>query len=168
MADRSAWWRTGAGIAAWMVLTVATAAVAWTAVRVVAEPGNGPVPVAVPAPPRTTGATPTSGTTATSETTTTSQLTPSPSSDSTSQTGDEESSPGTASRVLASAGGTVSVTCTGSSSIRLIYATSATGWQQTVEESGPDEVEVEFVRGDDDDLRTRARCDGGSIEGETE
>ncbi len=176
MADRSAWWRTGAGIAAWLVLAVATAAVAWTAVGVVADQGNGPAPVAVPGPTKsaTSTSSPATSTPATTTPSTTSTRTPptsdntstTPSTTSTSET--EEQSPGASSRVLVSAGGTVSVSCTGPESIRLIYSTSADGWRQIVEETGPDEVEVEFSRGDDDDLRTRARCDGGAVEGEAE
>lgn len=168
MADRSAWWRTGAGIAAWLVLAVATAAVAWTAVRVVADQSDGPVPVAVPAATRSSGTAPSTDLSQTPETSQPSGATPSPSASSTSETEDDEPSPGPSSRVLASPGGTVSVECTGPGSIRLIYAASADGWQQSVEEAGPAEVEVEFVRAGGDELRTRARCDGGAIEGEAE
>jgi len=48
----------------------------------------------------------------------------------------------------------------------LVHTTPANGWQQSVEESGaPRRVEVELVSGEEE-LRTRARCDGGVVEGE--
>lgn len=165
MVDRSAWWRTGAGLAAWLVLAVATAGVAWAAVGVVSEQGDDPAPVAVPVA-RTSESPDTTAT----ETTTSS--TPSPDDDPTAsetETEPETQEPpsGSSSRVFSSLGGSVSVECTGSSSIRLVLASPATGWQMSKEKPGPEEVEVEFARGEDE-VRTRARCDGGVVEGEAE
>jgi len=166
--DRSPWWRTGAGVAAWLALAVTTTAVAWTAVGVVADQGDGPVPVAVPAAagtPRSTAAAEAGESSPPTEST---PSEPSPSSPSTSSSDDPPSPQGASPRVLSSPAGAVSVACTGQRHIRLIYATSADSWQETVDKAGPDEVEVEFVRGDDEEFRTRARCEGGVIEGETE
>jgi hypothetical protein len=68
-------------------------------------------------------------------------------------------------RTFTSPGGTVTVACTGPSTIRLVVALPdvTAGWSSQVETRGPDEVEVEFTDGDEE-LRTRARCDGGVVE----
>jgi len=49
----------------------------------------------------------------------------------------------------------------------MLYATPANGWRIIVESRGPDEVEVEFERGDSE-LRTRAGCDGGAVDADVE
>ena len=168
MADRSAWWRTGTGVAAWVLLAVAASGVAWAAVGVVADEGDPRAPVAVPSrtPPGgspDTSTTPeTSGSQATPDTTgsTESPDTPEP-------TETAPSATALGSRTLSSTGGTVAVECTGSETVRMLYATPANGWRITVESRGPDDVEVEFVRGDSE-LRTRAGCDGGAVDADVE
>ncbi|MBA2639951.1 MAG: hypothetical protein H0U77_08155 [Nocardioidaceae bacterium] len=40
------------------------------------------------------------------------------------------------------------------------------GWQLVQEDDGPDEVEVEFLQGDEDEWRVRVRCNDGTIESE--
>jgi len=161
MADRSAWWRTGTGIAAWVLLAVAASGVAWAAVGVVADEGDPRAPVAMPSqeqPPASPDSSDTSETPHTEDT-------PVPG---TSQTPETEPSGGAlGSRTLSSAGGTVAVECTGSETVRMLYATPANGWRIAVESRGPDEVEVEFVRGDSE-LRTRAGCGGGAVDADVE
>lgn len=166
MADGSAWWRTGAGIATWLILAVATTAVAWAAVGVVADQGNDPAAVPVPEALRTPDAT-------ASTNQPNQAAAPSASATSPADTAATSSSPepgvatGQTSRVLASRGGSVSVKCVGSSGVRLVYATPADGWQLSVEKADRDDVEVEFLRGDEE-LRTRARCVSGAVEADVD
>lgn len=47
MTNRSAWWRTSAGVVAWCVLTLAAAGTAWAAVAVVRNETTGPIPLPV-------------------------------------------------------------------------------------------------------------------------
>lgn len=56
-------------------------------------------------------------------------------------------------------GGQVGVSCEGAT-IALLYATPADGWSVDVKRSGPQEVEVELERGDDDSS-VRAVCVAG-------
>jgi hypothetical protein len=46
--------------------------------------------------------------------------------------------------------------------------TPATGWRHELDDDGSDgtddEVEVTFVRGDDEEIRVRARCHDGRVE----
>ena len=144
MSDRSAWWRTGAGVAAWLVLAVAASGAAWAAVGVVGDEGD-PAQGSVPAPGDSGGRQPTPPTTSDESPT--------------------EPSGGAAgeSRTITSPGGTVTVACTGADTIRMAAALPAAGWQSQVEERGPREVEVEFVQGDSE-ARVRARCDGGRLD----
>ena len=164
MADRSAWWRTGTGIAAWVLLAVAASGVAWAAVGVVADEGDPRAPVAVPTPPTDGSATP--DTTDSEDTSETLDTSDPPGTSDTTET--EPSDGGTlGARTLSSAGGTVAVECTGSETVRMLYATPANGWRIAVASRGPGEVEVEFVRGDSE-LRTRAGCDGGAVDADVE
>ena len=168
MADRSAWWRTGTGIAAWVLLAVAASGVAWAAVGVVADEGDPRSPVAVPSSPPD-GSPDTSTTPETSDSSETPDTTGSTGSPNTQDPTETTPSPTGAleSRTLSSAGGTVAVECTGSETVRMLYATPASGWRIAVESRGPAEVEVEFVRGDSE-LRTRAGCDGGAVDADVE
>jgi hypothetical protein len=146
MSDRSAWWRTGAGVAAWLALAVAASGAAWAAVGVVGDESQ-PSSITVP----TTRGEDSPPPTEPSSTGSTSTPTPAP---------DE----GTRrSETLASAGGRVTVACTGPESIRMTAALPSAGWTMQPEEKGPDEVEVEFTNGDSE-LRIRARCKDGVIE----
>ena len=163
MADRSAWWRTGTGVAAWVLLAVAASGVAWAAVGVVADEGDPRAPVAVPSPDQPAESPDTSATPKTSN----SENTPDPpDAPPTTETQPSDGGP-LDSRTLSSAGGTVAVECTGSETMRMLYATPANGWRIVVESRGPDEVEVEFERGDTE-LRTRAGCDGGAVDADVE
>ena len=163
MADRSAWWRTGTGIAAWVLLAVAASGVAWAAVGVVADEGDPRAPVAVPSQTPPGGSPDTSTTPETSGSADTSNT---PGTPDTSETEPSDGGP-LGSRTLSSTGGAVAVECTGSETVRMLYATPANGWRITVESRGPDDVEVEFVRGDSE-LRTRAGCDGGAVDADVE
>ncbi len=62
-------------------------------------------------------------------------------------------------RTWAVAGGTVAAACTGSR-IALLYATPSDGWTVEVHSSGPEEIEVELHRGEQE-LVVRATCVGG-------
>ena len=151
MSESKAWWRTGAGIAAWLVLAVTTAGIAWAAVAVVADQGDDPAAVSVP------DATPPSQTPS-------SQDAAGPSADP--STGSDQADGGT--RVITTDGGTASVTCSGPNTIRLLSTSPAAGWQLEKSESKPDEVRVEFSRANDggDDERIRAHCQGGVVQSE--
>ena len=75
-------------------------------------------------------------------------------------------------RTFSLAGGQVSVRCT-ESTIRLRIAQPANGWRVEVEKAGPEEVNVNFRRGDSEDLggsRLTAVCKAGTatIQAETE
>ena len=157
MSDRSAWWRTGAGVAAWLVLAVAASGAAWAAVGVVGDESD-PAAVSVPTP----------GDPASQ---------PTPPTDSGSDSGTDngpgtgtETEPGGSggdSRTITSAGGSVTVACTGVETIRMAAALPGAGWQSQVEERGPQEVEVEFVQGDAE-VRVRARCQDGVLESDVD
>ncbi len=157
MSDRSAWWRTGAGVAAWLVLAVAASGAAWAAVGVVGDESD-PAAVSVPTPGDSTSQ-------------------PAPPTDSGTDNGpgtgtgtEPETEPdgsGGESRTITSAGGTVTVACTGAETIRMAAALPGAGWQSQVEERGPDEVEVEFVQGDAE-VRVRARCKDGGLESDVD
>jgi hypothetical protein len=172
MGDRSAWWRTSAGLAAWLVLAVTTTAVAWTAVGVVSNQRADPSPVAVPAPVATTRSTAETGGTQPGQPggslTTSRPSSPAGASPSASDSSPQRSTLPTttspSSQVFASPGGTVSVTCTGLRRIHLIYASPADGWHMTVDTTDAEEIEVEFERGEAD-LQTQASCEDGSVEG---
>ena len=142
MSDRSAWWRTGAGVAAWVALALAASGAAWAAVAVV---GDESQPAAVSVPTRGTDR----------------SSTPPPSDPA------SDPDPGSTGRqaTLPSPGGRVTVACTGPSTITLIAALPdvTDGWGYEVGSAGPDEVEVEFTDGDEE-LRTRARCEGGAVQ----
>jgi hypothetical protein len=152
MSESKAWWRTGAGIAAWLVLAVTTAGIAWAAVAVVADQGDDPASVSVP------DSTPAAQTRS-------SQDGADPSADP--LTGSDKPADG-GTRVITSAGGSASVTCTGPASITLQSTSPAAGWQLEESESKPDEVRVEFSRANDGgvDERIRAHCQGGVIRSE--
>jgi len=175
MSDRSAWWRTGTGVAAWVVLTVAASGAAWAAVDVVGDEADAPAPVALPSSdpfpsvtPETPGATESNETPGSTQTPDTSETPETPETPETLETpqpttaGETQDGPATgAARTLASSGGTVAVECTGERTVRMLYATPSSGWQISLESRGPDEVEVEFLRGDAE-VRVRAECDGAS------
>ncbi len=59
-------------------------------------------------------------------------------------------------------GGQVGAVCTGAT-IALVYATPADGWSVEVDHAGPDELEIDFVRGGDES-RLRAECVAGTPE----
>ena len=153
MSDRSAWWRTGAGVAAWLVLAVAASGAAWAAVGVVGDESD-PAAVSVPTP----------GDSASEPTPPTDSGT-----DDATGTGTETEPTGSGgeSRTITSAGGTVTVACTSAETIRMTAALPIAGWQSQVEERGPQEVEVEFVQGDAE-VRVRARCQDGVLESDVD
>jgi hypothetical protein len=173
MGDRSAWWRTSAGLAAWLVLAVTTTGVAWAAVRVVSNQGADPSPVAVPAAAVTSGSTAGIGGAQPAQPGgglgTSSPSIPAAESPSASRSaphgGNGPPRTSHSSQVFASPGGTVSVICTGLRRIHLVYASPADGWHMTVDSSDAEEIEVEFERGDAD-LHTQASCEDGTVEGE--
>jgi len=154
MSESKAWWRTGAGVAAWLVLAITTTGIAWAAVAVVADQGDDPASVSVP------DATPATQPRA-------SQDTPAPPDDS--STGSDEPAGG-GTRVITSTGGTASVTCTGPGTIRLLATAPAVGWQLEKSESKSDEVRVEFSRAEHggEDQRIRAHCEDGVVESESD
>ena len=95
-------------------------------------PTSGPTPTAPPTTsPPTTGGTVTTTTAAASDPT----------------------------RSFASVGGVVTVACHGAA-IRLVSATASDGWTVSVSKRGPDEVEVKFRAGEQED-ELRARCESG-------
>jgi len=156
MSDRSAWWRTGAGAAAWLALALSASGAAWAAVAVVGDESQ-PAAVSVPT---TRDAGPSS--------------TPTPSDPgSTVDPGSTGAPPGggaSGRETLTSPGGTVTVACTGASTIRLVAALPdvTSGWAFAEDvQRGPDEVDVEFTDGDEE-LRTRARCEGGAVQPDVE
>ncbi len=155
MSER-AWWRTGAGVIAWLVLAVAASGVAWAAVAVVgdeSEPAGVDVPAGGGQGPGASTA-PSTG----------------PSSNPTSEPtpGDDGSEGTDGSRTVTSAAGSVTVTCTGPETIRMDAALPADGWQMEDDaEKGPDEVEVEFVQGDSE-TRIRVKCDDGQLESDVD
>jgi hypothetical protein len=163
--DRSPWWRTGAGVVAWLVLAIAATAAAWGAVAVVGDQGELS-PVALPSSRTGSGeataegsprADPSSG--ETPET---------PGSDETAETPDTpEPGEGGATDTLSSPGGRVVVRCSPADSVVRVVASPNPGWEMVEESTGPDEVEVEFVN-EDDEWRIRARCRDGVIDGEVD
>jgi hypothetical protein len=161
-------WRTGAGIVAWILIAVATAALAWTAVGVVAGQGEGSATLEVPSeamvdpssPSSGSGAIPTAG-----EQPPTDDTNPT-TADST--TGDDVATSQQVPVLISSSGGSVSVACTSSGALQRNSVTPATGWRHELDDDGSDgtddEVEVTFVRGDDEEIRVRARCHDGRVE----
>jgi hypothetical protein len=150
-ADRSPWWRTGAGIVAWLALAVAASAAAWGAVAVVGDRGNLS-PVALPSSRTGSG----EGT-----------ATRPPGSDPSTPEPGETGQPGGATDTLGSPGGRVVVRCSSAQSVDQVAASPNPGFVMVQESTGPDEVEVEFV-GEDDQWRIRARCRDGVIDGEVD
>jgi hypothetical protein len=65
------------------------------------------------------------------------------------------------SRTYSGSGGRVTVTCTGSIA-SLESASPSSGWSMTVEEAGPQEVEVQFGHGSDSALTVQGRCVAGA------
>ena len=72
----------------------------------------------------------------------------------------------TGSRTYTLTGGTVAVSCTGAT-IRLVYATPRGGFESTVEDAGPAEVEVRF-RSEAHESKLEASCAGGRPIGDPE
>lgn len=168
MDTRRPGWRTGAGIVAWILIAVATAALAWAAVDVVAGYGSQPASVAVPSEAL---AVPSSSSSASAGTPSAGEQPPT--SDSTSATADpttEGDDVATSPQpvLITSRGGSVSVACTASDTVQLESVTPAIGWRHELDEDGSDgtddEAEVTFVRGDDEDIRIRARCEDGEVD----
>lgn len=160
-------WRTGAGIVAWILIAVATAALAWAAVDVVAGYGAEPASVAVPNDASVDPSRPSNG----------SGRIPSsdepPTDDATAATDDSTTDGAAIAQppdLIHSSGGTVWVACTASGTIQRKSVTPANGWQHEVDDDGSggsdDEVEVTFVRGDDEEIRIRARCRDGEVDAE--
>ena len=59
------------------------------------------------------------------------------------------------------AGGAVTIRCTGSS-VALVSVTAAAGWSSDLRNQGPDEVEVRF-ESKDDHITVKARCSSGVV-----
>ena len=174
MGTRTPGWRTGAGILAWILIAVATAALAWTAVGVVVRDGDESADLSVPsealvdrsASPSGSAGTPSSGQQAPTDDPTAGTDDPTARSDDPTAGIDDASSH--QSLLIPTRGGEVSVSCTGSGAIKLGFATPANGWQDELDDDQvdgtDDEVEVTFVRGDEEEIRVRARCHDGSVE----
>lgn len=180
MADRSVWWRTGTGVAAWVVLALAASGAAWAAVDVVGDEADAPAPVPVRSPdadasssepttePTTDDPTESTEPSETTEPTETGGEEPSETEPTEPETTEPETTVASGKpQTLSSTGGTVVVKCIGTGDVKMLYATPSTGWQSRVESRGTDEVEVEFLRGDSE-VRLRAECDGGTVEADVD
>jgi hypothetical protein len=150
MTNRPTWWRTGAGVTAWVVFALAATAVAWAAVGVVR---GAATPPAVPAPAAGTAATP-------------AQSTPPPPDSSPTSSSPGDAATAGAPRTVRSTGGTVAVSCRGDA-LRLLYATPEAGWQVVIDDQDEDRVDVEFHRGEAE-AKVSARCRDGVVDAEVE
>lgn len=178
-------------VLAWLLATVLAATVAWWAVtavggerggdrtglvsqaeveRLLAEQGAGasaspggpsssagasPEPTGTSGTPGTPTPTPTGPTTAPGAGTTTPPATEPP-------PAPDPAAPAVVARTWDVTGGQVSAVCTGAT-IGLAYATPSAGWSVEVESTGPQELEVDFSRGDERS-RVGAECIGGTPE----
>ena len=145
----------------WCLVVVVGAAVVWQAIdaagRDIFSGDAGPVvtPTTSTTPSDdspTPEAEPTRSTSVPSPTETTTRASPDPSPA-------DPSTPSTQSRAWQGREGRVEVRCSGTDAT-LVSASPADGYAMEVDKRGPDEVRVEFSRGDQE-LRVEARCAGG-------
>ena len=145
----------------WCLVVVVGAAVVWQAIDAAgrgifsgeAGPVVTPTPSTTPSDDaRTPEPEPSRSSSVPSPSDTTTDASPSPSTS-------EPSAPSTQSRAWQGREGRVEVRCSGVSA-SLVSASPADGYAMEVDKRGPDEVRVEFSRGDQE-LRVDARCAGG-------
>lgn len=164
-------------VAVWLLGTVASVALAWTAVsavggEVTSTPGGGGGSASVAAPP-TTGSSATTTTTPSAPTTVTTAVSSSPSTSAaprpataTPTTPTTTASPPPAERrsdVFDAVGGTVGASCTGAAA-SLDFATPRGGYAAEVHDAGPEKVDVRFEAEDRGESRLVIRCvDGAPI-----
>lgn len=164
-------------VAVWVIGTLASIALAWTAVAAVGgqvtdqsagrlsavEVADAAAAEAAPTAPPTsgTGAAPPQATASRSESS--AAVPPAAASDAPPITV-PPASPPTSSRTFESAGGSVGVRCSGSS-VSLDFATPRAGYATEVHDPGPAKVEVRFER-DDGESRIIVRCSEGTLDAE--
>jgi hypothetical protein len=157
-------------VALWVLATVVAGAVTSWAVGAVGGDGDGPgvlstadvaaeLAALTPAPAASPSVTPSS----TPSVTPSGVATPAPTAEpSTAPPADPGPAPAEVARTWDVTGGQVAAACRGTT-ISLLYATPADGWSVEVKHAGPDDLEVELRRGEDE-TTVRAACVAGTPE----
>jgi hypothetical protein len=165
-------------VAVWLLGTVASVALAWTAVsavggEVTSTPGGGGGPASIAAPSAAGQPSSSTATSAPSSSTTTLTTAVVPSSTSTSAPRPATTAPATPtttaapppaarrSAVFDAVGGTLGASCTGAAA-SLDFATPRGGYAAEVHDAGPEKVDVRFEAEEEGESRLVVRCVDGA------